>query len=42
MLSHPIEGEVQDTNCMTEQEIIKIEQKAYYGTQEVPLHHCYL
>ena len=27
MLSHPIEGEVQDINCMTEQEIIKIEQK---------------
>ena len=26
-LSHPIEGEVQDTNCMTEQEITKIEQK---------------
>ena len=27
MLSHPIEGEVQDINCITEQEIIKIEQK---------------
>ena len=27
MLSHPIEGKVQDINCMTEQEIIKIEQK---------------
>ena len=27
MLSHPIEGEVQDINHMTEQEIIKIEQK---------------
>ena len=27
MLSHPIEGEVQDINRMTEQEIIKIEQK---------------
>ena len=27
MLSHPIEGEVQDIDCMTEQEIIKIEQK---------------
>ena len=26
-LSHPIEGEVQDIDCMTEQEIIKIEQK---------------
>ena len=25
--SHPIEGEVQDIDCMTEQEIIKIEQK---------------
>ena len=27
MLSHPIEGEVQEIDCMTEQEIIKIEQK---------------
>ena len=27
MLSHPIEGEVQDINQITEQEIIKIEQK---------------
>ena len=27
MLSHPIEGEVQDIDHMTEQEIIKIEQK---------------
>ena len=27
ILSHPIEGEVQDINCITEQEIIKIEQK---------------
>ena len=27
MLSHPIEGEVQDMDHMTEQEIIKIEQK---------------
>ena len=27
MLSHPIEGEVQDINCITEQEIVKIEQK---------------
>ena len=27
MLSHPIEGEVQDINHMTEQKIIKIEQK---------------
>ena len=27
MLSHPIEGEVQDINCMTEQEIIEIERK---------------
>ena len=27
MLSPPIEGEVQDIDCMTEQEIIKIEQK---------------
>ena len=27
MLSHPIEGEVQDIDRMTEQEIIKIEQK---------------
>ena len=27
MLSHPIEGEVQDINRITEQEIIKIEQK---------------
>ena len=27
MLSHPIEGEVQDINCITEKEIIKIEQK---------------
>ena len=27
MLSHPIEGEVQDINHITEQEIIKIEQK---------------
>ena len=27
MLNHPIEGEVQDINRMTEQEIIKIEQK---------------
>ena len=26
-LNHPIEGEVQDIDCMTEQEIIKIEQK---------------
>ena len=26
-LSHPIEGEVQNIDCMTEQEIIKIEQK---------------
>ena len=26
-LSHPIEGEVQDIDCMTEQEITKIEQK---------------
>ena len=27
MLSHPIEGEVQDINQISEQEIIKIEQK---------------
>ena len=27
MLSHPIEGEVQDIDRITEQEIIKIEQK---------------
>ena len=27
MLSHPIEGEVQDIDHITEQEIIKIEQK---------------
>ena len=27
MLSHPIEGEVQDINRMPEQEIIKTEQK---------------
>ena len=27
MLSHPIEGEVQDINHITEQEIIKIERK---------------
>ena len=27
MLSHPIEGEVQNINCITEQEIIEIEQK---------------
>ena len=27
MMSHPLEGEVQDINCITEQEIIKIEQK---------------
>ena len=27
MLSHLIEGEVQDINCITEQEIIRIEQK---------------
>ena len=27
MLSHPIEGEVQDINCITEQEIIEIERK---------------
>ena len=27
MLSHPIEGEVQDIDQITEQEIIKIEQK---------------
>ena len=27
MLSHPIEGEVQDINCMMEQEIIIIERK---------------
>ena len=27
MLSHPIEGEVQDINHITEQEIIEIEQK---------------
>ena len=27
MLSHPIEGEVQDIDCITEQEIIEIEQK---------------
>ena len=27
MLSYPIEGEVQDIDCMTEKEIIKIEQK---------------
>ena len=26
MLSHPIEGEIQDINHMTEQEIIRIEQ----------------
>ena len=25
MLSHPIEGEIQDINCITEQEVIKIE-----------------
>ena len=25
--SHPIEGEVQDIDCITEQEIIEIEQK---------------
>ena len=27
MLSHPIEGEIQDIDCITEQEIIRIEQK---------------
>ena len=27
MLSHPIKGEVQDIDCITEQEIIEIEQK---------------
>ena len=27
ILSHPIEGEVQDIDCITEQEIIEIEQK---------------
>ena len=27
MLSHPIEGEVQDIDCITEQEVIEIEQK---------------
>ena len=27
MLSHPTEGEVQDIDCITEQEIIEIEQK---------------
>ena len=27
VLSHPIEGKVQDINCITEQEIIEIEQK---------------
>ena len=27
MLSHPIEGEVQDIDCITEQEIIEIERK---------------
>ena len=27
MLSHPIEGEIQDIDCITEQEVIEIEQK---------------
>ena len=27
MLSHPIEGEIQDINCIMEEEVIKIEQK---------------
>ena len=27
MLSHPIEGEIQDIDCILEQEVIKIEQK---------------
>ena len=27
MLSHPIQGEVQDIDCITEQEVIEIEQK---------------
>ena len=27
MLSHPIEGEVQDIDCITEQEVIEIERK---------------
>ena len=27
MLSHPIEGEVQDINCIAEQKIIEIERK---------------
>ena len=27
MLSHPIEGEVQDIDCITEQEVIEIEWK---------------
>ena len=34
MLSHPIEGEVQDINCITEQEIIKIEKKACYSAKK--------
>ena len=34
MLSHPIEGEVQDIDCMTEQEITKIEQKCMLWYQE--------
>ena len=33
--SHPIEGEVQDIDCMTEQEIIKIETKACYRSKEM-------
>ena len=27
MQSHPVEGEIQDINCITEQEVIKIKQK---------------
>ena len=32
--SHPAEGEVQDINRLPEQEIIKVEQKHVYDTQE--------
>ena len=34
MLSHPIEGEVQDINCIMEQEIIAIERKHAVVLQE--------
>ena len=35
MLSHPIEGEVQDIDCITEQEIIEIWMKTCYGAMKM-------